>query len=184
MKILTQGLIWCLVYKQSVYPQIAKFMGPTWAPSGSCRPQMGPMLAPWTLRFMHPSACHLIVCHCHLQENLAKKRSLTKQMKMPELAETSELEASKPLAKPEGATATNHVDLFDEDSVSARAFPNLPDETLERMGLLRRKGDPLNRYVTGTNLSLVLLMWQWHNMSVLSQITGNSTVCSTACSGL
>ena len=29
--------------------QIAKFMGPTWGPSGSCRPQMGPMSAPWTL---------------------------------------------------------------------------------------------------------------------------------------
>ena len=28
---------------------IAKFMGPTWGPPGSCRPQMGPMLAPWTL---------------------------------------------------------------------------------------------------------------------------------------
>ena len=23
-------------------------MGPTWGPPGSCRPQMGPMLAPWT----------------------------------------------------------------------------------------------------------------------------------------
>ena len=30
-------------------PQIAKFIGPTWGPSGSCRPQMGPMLAQWTL---------------------------------------------------------------------------------------------------------------------------------------
>ena len=30
-------------------PLIAKFMGPTWGPPGSCRPQMGPMLAPWTL---------------------------------------------------------------------------------------------------------------------------------------
>ena len=29
--------------------QIAKFMGPTWGPPGSCRPQTGPMLAPWTL---------------------------------------------------------------------------------------------------------------------------------------
>ena len=29
--------------------QIAKFVGPTWSPPGSCRPQMGPMLAPWTL---------------------------------------------------------------------------------------------------------------------------------------
>ena len=27
----------------------AKFMGPTWGPPGSCRPQMGPMLAPGTL---------------------------------------------------------------------------------------------------------------------------------------
>ena len=32
-----------------VAPPIAKFMGPTWGPPGSCRPQMGPMLAPWTL---------------------------------------------------------------------------------------------------------------------------------------
>ena len=31
------------------WPQITKFMGPTQSPSGSCRPQMGPMLAPWTL---------------------------------------------------------------------------------------------------------------------------------------
>ena len=29
--------------------QIATFMGPTWGPPGSCRPQMGPMLSPWTL---------------------------------------------------------------------------------------------------------------------------------------
>ena len=26
-----------------------KFMGPTWGPAGSCRPQMGPIMAPWTL---------------------------------------------------------------------------------------------------------------------------------------
>ena len=31
-------------------PQTAKFMGLTWGPAGSCRSQMGPMLAPWTLR--------------------------------------------------------------------------------------------------------------------------------------
>ena len=30
-------------------PQIARFMRPTWGPPGSCRPQMGPMLAPWAL---------------------------------------------------------------------------------------------------------------------------------------
>ena len=33
----------------SVATQIAKSMGRTWGPPGSCRPQMGPMLAPWTL---------------------------------------------------------------------------------------------------------------------------------------
>ena len=68
------GLIWCLVFNVCLsfcgYPtifvrhmailpgkfkakvivtQIAKFMGPTWGPPGSCQPQMGPMLAPWTL---------------------------------------------------------------------------------------------------------------------------------------
>ena len=32
-----------------ICPQIAKFIGPTWGPPGSCWPQMGPMLAPWTL---------------------------------------------------------------------------------------------------------------------------------------
>ena len=26
-----------------------KILGPTWGPPGSCRPQMGPILAPWTL---------------------------------------------------------------------------------------------------------------------------------------
>ena len=32
----------------------AKFMGPTWGPPGSCRPHMGPMLAPWTLLSGYP----------------------------------------------------------------------------------------------------------------------------------
>ena len=33
----------------SLIPQIARFMGPTWSPSGADRTQVGPMLAPWTL---------------------------------------------------------------------------------------------------------------------------------------
>ena len=33
----------------NINTQIAKFMGPTWGPPGSCRPQMGPMLAQWSL---------------------------------------------------------------------------------------------------------------------------------------
>ena len=36
------------VYELVTSCQIAKFMGPTWGPFGSCRPQMGLMLAPWT----------------------------------------------------------------------------------------------------------------------------------------
>ena len=32
-----------------VTPLIAKFMGPTWGPSGADRTQVDPMLAPWTL---------------------------------------------------------------------------------------------------------------------------------------
>ena len=32
-----------------VWSQIARFMGPTWGPPGSCRPQMDPTLVPWTL---------------------------------------------------------------------------------------------------------------------------------------
>ena len=33
----------------SEWIQWDKLMGPTWGPPGSCRPQMGPILAPWTL---------------------------------------------------------------------------------------------------------------------------------------
>ena len=33
----------------SSWPRLAKFMGPTLGPLWSCRPQMGPMLVPWTL---------------------------------------------------------------------------------------------------------------------------------------
>ena len=46
---------WCLievdlrVFATWVSAQITKFMGPTWGPPGSCRPQVGPMLVPWTL---------------------------------------------------------------------------------------------------------------------------------------
>ena len=42
--------------------QIAKFMGPTWGPPGSCRPQMGPMLTPWTLLSGYASFVFSPVC--------------------------------------------------------------------------------------------------------------------------
>ena len=34
---------------EAVTPLIARFMGPTWGPSGAERTQVGPMVAPWTL---------------------------------------------------------------------------------------------------------------------------------------
>ena len=37
---------WCIGH---TVPLIARFMGPTWGPSGADRTQVGPMLAPWTL---------------------------------------------------------------------------------------------------------------------------------------
>ena len=42
-----------------LFTQITKFMGPTGGPPGSCRPQMGPMLAPWTLLSV---AIHATLC--------------------------------------------------------------------------------------------------------------------------
>ena len=38
-----------MLYYRVKRPQIAKFIGPSWGTTGSCRPQMGPMLVPWTL---------------------------------------------------------------------------------------------------------------------------------------
>ena len=51
-------------------PQIAKFMGPTWGPPGSCRPQMGPMLAPRTLLSGTILYSVFSVCHCGLPYKL------------------------------------------------------------------------------------------------------------------
>ena len=42
-------------------PQIARFMGPTWGQPGSCRPQMAPMLAPWTMLSTASMSCIGIV---------------------------------------------------------------------------------------------------------------------------
>ena len=37
----------CSLSQAICTPQIAKFMGLAWGPSGSCRPQMGSILSPW-----------------------------------------------------------------------------------------------------------------------------------------
>ena len=40
-------------YASALPTLITRFMGPTWGPPGSCRPQMGPMLVPWILLSGH-----------------------------------------------------------------------------------------------------------------------------------
>ena len=46
----TRNGIDCLLHLfMCLHAQIARFMGPAWGPPGSCRSQMGSMLAPWTL---------------------------------------------------------------------------------------------------------------------------------------
>ena len=35
-------------WREKIWLQIARFMGPTWGPPGSCWTQMSPILAPWT----------------------------------------------------------------------------------------------------------------------------------------
>ena len=57
--------IHCIVILKVVciYTQRAKFMGPTWGPPGSCRPQMGPMLAPWTLLSGHYGCWTVVMEH-------------------------------------------------------------------------------------------------------------------------
>ena len=42
---------------------IARFMGPTWDPPGSCRPQIGPMLAPWSLLSGDALLANFIIFH-------------------------------------------------------------------------------------------------------------------------
>ena len=51
--------------------QIAKFMGPTWDPPGSCRPQTGPMLATWTLL----SGLFMCMISCDSSLILTQKKS-------------------------------------------------------------------------------------------------------------
>ena len=59
-----------------VTSQISKFMGPTWGPPGSCRPQMGPMLAPWILlsgiAFWQTQMHVTFVQRCRASRSMAK----------------------------------------------------------------------------------------------------------------
>ena len=48
----------------TTWTQITEFMWPTWGPPGSCRPQMGTILAPWTLVSGHGN---VLVWTAHLK---------------------------------------------------------------------------------------------------------------------
>ena len=41
--------------------QIARFTWPTWGTPGSCRPQLGPMLGPWTLLSGHGTGIEYVI---------------------------------------------------------------------------------------------------------------------------
>ena len=55
-------ICWTGNHQVMLSTQIAKFMGPTWGPLGPCRPQLGPMLVPWTLLSGKPcSVCEPVL---------------------------------------------------------------------------------------------------------------------------
>ena len=53
----------CIVFKSY---HIAKFMGPTWGPPGSCQPQMGPMFTQWIL--LSGVSTDWFTCYFHTME--------------------------------------------------------------------------------------------------------------------
>ena len=58
---------------------MARFMGPTWGPSGTDRTQVGPMLAPWTLLSGESSTktdTHILSTHSTSFENAVLKTSV------------------------------------------------------------------------------------------------------------
>ena len=57
--------LWC--------SQIAKFMGPAWGPFGSCRPQMGPMLARWSSPCYHQSLLYPYYINCKCTQSCIMK---------------------------------------------------------------------------------------------------------------
>ena len=50
----SDAIWWCKCLTAPSHSQIARFMRPTLGPPGSCRPQMGSILAPWILLSVLP----------------------------------------------------------------------------------------------------------------------------------
>ena len=77
--------------------QTARFMGPTWGPPGSCRPQMGLMLAQWTLLpgfLMFFLPIMLIYLHLSFKTNL--KDGLKTDSTLPQSQGQGQLTHLKP----------------------------------------------------------------------------------------
>ena len=74
-----------LTYNTQYLLQIARFMGPTWGPSGANRTQVGPMLAPWTsLSGTILGVYEVLVfcgilgtCQCGLMQDCSNSNALT-----------------------------------------------------------------------------------------------------------
>ena len=62
---------------EGIYTQIAKFMGPTWGPPGSCQPQMGPMLAPWNLLSVYVCQLEWYPTWCTILHGLVNNNNTT-----------------------------------------------------------------------------------------------------------
>ena len=67
---------WILLSLFWLPAQTAKFMGPIWGPPGSCRPQMGPMLAPWTLLSRRTTKNSRPICRYTLVTQIWYKETL------------------------------------------------------------------------------------------------------------
>ena len=69
----------CIVFSEMT-SLIAKFMGPTWGPTGTDRTQVGPMLAPWILlsglSFIANFKVNVSIYIVHIQSSI-KTRSLS-----------------------------------------------------------------------------------------------------------
>ena len=65
---------------ETVLAQIAKFIGPTWGPSGSCRPQMGPMWVPWILLLGSCQTSSQVTGDLWSRGVLAKRYNASKQV--------------------------------------------------------------------------------------------------------
>ena len=60
------------------YTPIARFMGPTWGPSGADRTQVGPMLAPWILLSEYIVLVTSEQCSLYLQDSELRGRLKTR----------------------------------------------------------------------------------------------------------